>query len=265
MKTAPVVSDAEAASIRRIAQAVRDKVRAADPKDFAILDGMGADGTPTKRVDTIAEREVLRVAADAKLAMNILSEEAGFVDRGEDRLLVVDPVDGTTNAYNGVPFYCVSLAVGRKRLSDVSYGLVVNIPTGDVYEARKGRGATLNGRPIRGRAFHPEDSVASIVLGKRATRAGLELARRITNVRALGAAALEMSLVAQGAMDVYYHGLGSLRCVDIAASALILDEAGGRSVDLAGKPLDMALDLVDRAAVLAVGDPTAVPRLEVLG
>ena len=90
---------------------------------------MGADGTPTQWIDRYAEDIVLDTVADTKI--NILSEERGYIDNGGDYTLILDPIDGTRNAIHNIPFYAISLAIGKEKLGDVQYGLVRNIPTGD--------------------------------------------------------------------------------------------------------------------------------------
>src|SRR3989304_2469099 len=92
--------------------------------DAGAIMGMGAYGTPTQAIDRVAEEAVLRYLAYNDSDLNVLSEEAGFVDRGGSWTLVLDPIDGTYNAVRGVPFYATSLAGGDDRLSTVTHGLV---------------------------------------------------------------------------------------------------------------------------------------------
>jgi len=210
---------------------------------------MGADGTPTQHVDKIAEEVALEVV-DGRV--NVLSEEAGYVDNGSSYTMVLDPIDGTRNAVNGVPFYCTSIAIGRQRLSDVIYGLVRNLPTGDTYTAEKGEGAACNGRPISVRSR--DEPLLSLVLGTSGNEATWQRVRH-HHIRSLGAAALEMSLVAAGALDAYYQANEYLRVTDFAAGALLVREAGGAVYDSRGDVLDVSLDLDVRSSVLAVSGP----------
>src|SRR5437867_5677168 len=93
-------------------------------EDPAEVVGRGADGAPSTRIDRVAEAAVLRVLEYEEARLNVLSEEAGFIDRGGDATLVLDPIDGTHNALRGVPAYSVSMAVGRSHLADIEEGLV---------------------------------------------------------------------------------------------------------------------------------------------
>ena len=97
------------------------KIRRANTSEFYKLGtsvGIGADGTPTKYIDKIAEDVAINFIKKSKIKVNILSEEAGFIDLGGEYTFVLDPIDGTRNAYRGIPFYSVSLAVGKSKISD---------------------------------------------------------------------------------------------------------------------------------------------------
>jgi fructose-1,6-bisphosphatase/inositol monophosphatase family enzyme len=242
-----------------IAREVRERDRAL-PRTYDRGEelGQGADGTPTCAIDKVAEDVILDMVKRRDLPFNVLSEEAGFVDRGKAKTLVIDPIDGTYNSVMSLPFYSVSLAIGSRSLRDVEAGLVQNLVTGDTYYAERGKGASLNGERIRTRAFNPYKSIFLVYLGKYSSVDNFRLAKLGVRARALGCASLEMCLLAEGKADAYYMNCEvyerSIRVVDIAASALILREAGGEIVDLSGHPLDMRFDLQERSNFLAYGD-----------
>ncbi len=117
----------------------------------------------------------------------------------------------------------------------------------DLYLAQRGGGASLNGRKIHvSGTFENAEPAMLFDLGRFVHPRTIELVKHSARVRALGCASLEMSLVAQGRFDAYYFNTEpfekGIRVVDIAASALILREAGGEIVDLEGKILDMPFD-----------------------
>lgn len=219
----------------------------------------GADGTPTLAIDQAAEDIIIKHVMDHDLPFNILSEEAGLIDNGKKGMLVIDPIDGTHNCVMGIPLYTVSLAAGTSRMSDVTAGLVMNLVTGEAYWAEKGKGAYKDGKRLKVRDFSPFRSVSMVYMGKYSSPENFRVAKQSVRARALGCASLEMCMVADGKADAYYMNSEvyekSIRVVDIAASALILREAGGEVVDLAGRPLDMGFDLVERSNFLAYGDP----------
>ena len=238
---------------RATVESVCRKVRRASKSDFLRFNnnvGLGADGTITKYVDKIAEEAAFNVIEKSDVKVNVLSEEIGFVDNDAEYTFVLDPLDGTRNAARGIPFYSVSLAVGKNRISDVEYGIVKNIPTGDVFLAEKGYGAFLNNRRIAVPEIPDKELLSSLALGKNYDKTTIKLARK-DKVRSLGSASLEMCMVAIGALDFYVIGKEYLRCVDIAASTLILREAGGVVTDIHGEELDMPFDLNEHTSVVA--------------
>ena len=211
---------------------------------------IGADGTPTKYIDKVAEDVAINLLKKSEIKANLLSEEAGFLDFAGKYTFVLDPVDGTRNAYRGIPFYAVSLAIGTSKISDVEYGIVKNIPTGDVFVAEKGHGAFLNGKQIQVCEVPSKDMVSSLTLGKNYDKTTLSLAKK-NIVRSLGSASLEMCMVAVGGLDFYALGREYLRVIDIAASTLIVREAGGFVKNISGDELDMNLTLDERTSVIA--------------
>jgi fructose-1,6-bisphosphatase/inositol monophosphatase family enzyme len=222
--------------------------------------GIGADGTPTSYIDKVAEDVALNLLEKSGLKVNLLSEERGFVDFGGKYVFVLDPVDGTRNAYRGIPFYSVSLAIGTSKISDIKYGIVKNIPSGDIFTAEKHHGAFLNNTPIRVCEMPSAEMLSSISLGKNHTvKAGL-LSKK-GNVRSLGSASLEMCMVAISALDYYFVGKKILRVVDIAASTLIVREAGGFVKTIDGDDLDMEFNLIERTSVVAACSEKLISNL----
>ncbi|HEX9341384.1 MAG TPA: inositol monophosphatase family protein [Thermoplasmata archaeon] len=223
--------------------------------------GRGADGGPSARIDQVAEEAVLRVLDYEGASLNVLSEEAGFIERGGQATLVLDPIDGTHNALRGVPAYSVSLAIGHERLSDVQEALVRDLVSGATYYAAKGGGSLLNGSPIRVRPYDPADALVSVYLGTNAAPDASRIASLARRVRNLGAASLDLCLVARGAADMYYMHSAvvetKLRAVDIAGGTLIVREAGGFVLDLGGRDLELPLSPTARTDLVAVGDRRA--------
>src|SRR3989304_8201969 len=111
---------------------------------------IGADGTPTEKIDEVAENAALGVLEADGRSMLLVSEELGEKKLGKkpEFSFVLDPIDGTFNAVNNIPFFCVPVAIGDSNLSDIRYGYVKNLINGDIYTAEKGKGAFLNNRRI---------------------------------------------------------------------------------------------------------------------
>ena len=217
---------------------------------------MGADGTPTSRIDKVAENAALMHIQREGIPLNILSEEIGYVDNGGSEILVMGPIDGTSNAIAGVPYYTISLAVGDDSLSNTRLAYMRNPATGDVYTAERGKGAFKNGCPMHVREPVMDDLFMMIYIGRACHPDSFDLVRKVRSCRSYGCASLEMTIVAEGEADGFYlHTTApsrSIRVVDIAASTLILREAGGEAYDLDGNVLDMPYDLDHRSNFVAV-------------
>ena len=105
---------------QKTAEAVTRKIKKATKEEFykfSINTDLGADGTITKYVDKIAEDAALNYLQKSKIKVNVLSEEAGYIDNNADYTFVLDPIDGTRNAYRGIPFFAISIAVGKSKMS----------------------------------------------------------------------------------------------------------------------------------------------------
>ena len=169
-------------------------------------------------VDVRADNAALAVLHEAGCA--VLSEESQITGQwGDDDILVVmDPLDGSTNASRGVPWFATALCALDK--SGMRASLVVNQASGkDRYWATQGGGAFHNGNQMRPSAC---STLKEAVVGV----SGLASFRpQWSQFRALGAAALDICLVAQGVLDGWVdfnsHGVW-----DYLASILICQEAG---------------------------------------
>jgi NAD+ kinase len=227
--------------------------------------GTGSGGDRTSRADAALEKAILVAAAE--LGVSVLSEEAGYIDNDSDLLAVVDPLDGSRNAGRGIPLHCTSIAIGRTTqkgtLAKLDAGVVQNLVTGDLYAARKGKGAFLNGTRIEQQPFDPDEVIVGVIADYASTEIDEAHARREHHLRDLGSAALELCLVGTGAMDAFVVRRPWLRVIDIAAATLFVREAGGLVLDPdSGEDLDMPLDLVSRSGLLAAHSR---PALDAVG
>ncbi|MDF2956522.1 MAG: Archaeal fructose-1 [Candidatus Alkanophagales archaeon MCA70_species_1] len=224
----------------------------------------------TRKIDMFAERALERALEHHGLCARIISEELGdhvFPKGGTPSFtLIFDPIDGSTNATVGIPFFCSALAYSPKtdvvRFSDVQAGVVSTI-FGRTYYAERGGGAYVDGKKMPRKTIGKEKPLFSIyVYGKNVPPKLLQLMRRGVVVRALGSIATELCLVAEGAIDAIIDIRGMLNGYDIAASVLILEEAGGIVTSPDGKrfegevksafdvPLVAALDLKTHEMIL---------------
>jgi myo-inositol-1(or 4)-monophosphatase len=211
---------------------------------------IGADGTPTEKIDEVAENAALSVLEADGRSMRLVSEELGekVIGSKPEFTVVLDPIDGTFNAVNNIPFFCVPVAIGSSDLSDIRYGYVRNLINGDIYKAEKGKGAFLNNRRIHVSSFS-ELSFLSVISYSRSPHAINN--HNVRRVRVFGCAALELCYIASGIFDAFIDMRSMLRVTDIAASKLIVEEAGGRVTDRKGKPLSTPLDVKQRLNMVA--------------
>lgn len=213
---------------------------------------IGADGTPTEKIDEVAENAALRVLEKDARSMRFVSEELGEKILGDEPefTFVLDPIDGTFNAVNNIPFFCVPIAIGGSDLSDINYGYVKNLVNGDIYIAERGKGAFLNGKRIHV-SDHSNLSELSVISYSQRPHALPINNHNVRRVRVYGCAALELCYIASGIFDAFIDMRNMLRITDIAAAKLIVEEAGGLVTDWSGNPLKTSLDVRQRLNMIA--------------
>ena len=202
-------------------------------------------------VDHLSEALIIDAIRAAHPGDGIVAEESGEYNAaaghaptaGVGRAWVIDPLDGTINYANGIPFFCVSIALvdgGRPVV-----GVVVDPVRGETFAATEDGPATLDGRPIA-TSVKPKlsDFVVSMALSGRGLISRARAVRKAIRVsRSMGSAALALAYVGNGRFDAFVQQ-GGLSSWDIAAAGLIAkrggatltDLAGGKWFDVAGKP-----------------------------
>jgi myo-inositol-1(or 4)-monophosphatase len=152
---------------------------------------------------------------------------------GTGRVWVIDPLDGTVNYANGIPFFCVSVAL----LVDAQPAVgVVHDPTrGETFAASRSGGTTLNGAAIRASEKESlSDFVLSLSLaGRGVTKRAQKVRKSIRVSRSMGSAALALAYVANGRFDAFVQQ-GGLSAWDVAAAGLIAQESGAEVTDMTG-------------------------------
>jgi myo-inositol-1(or 4)-monophosphatase len=205
--------------------------------------GRGAGGDKTFPVDKWAEDIVLAALEDVHRrgeSFTLVSEELGVRAFGVGRKTVlVDPIDGSNNAKNGVPFFATSLALLEgDRLAGLRVGYIINLASGDEFWAAKGGGAFRNGHPIR-TPGHGELTIVAYEASDPAKDLPriLPLLAAAKRTRCFGSTALDLALLASQGMSAFVTATPS-RAFDYAAGMLILAEAGGVMTDIDGRGLD---------------------------
>jgi myo-inositol-1(or 4)-monophosphatase len=198
---------------------------------------MGADLTPTKKIDRVAEDCIITYLREHHLCSLLISEEAGKVELGGDLgTIFLDPVDGTFNAVAGIPFYALSIAYAEKGVTQQAF--VRNLASGETFTAIKGRYARCNDKAIQVSDVSRLDECAMSVYGRKfdPTRM-MQLGQKIRRWRLLGASALELCYIGCGRVDGFVDLRGTLRVTDAAAGMLVCSESGGKVTDLEGKSI----------------------------
>jgi myo-inositol-1(or 4)-monophosphatase len=194
--------------------------------------------------DRESEAAVIEVLRRAFPTHAILAEESGVSGDSSEHRWIIDPLDGTTNFAHGYPQFCISIAYERR--GRLQSAVVFDAFKREMFVAHRGRGARLNGRPIRVTRT-PTLANSLLVTGfpyDRRERRRYYLTfweafmMRTHGVRRTGSAALDLAWVACGRVDAFWEF--GLKPWDVAAGALLVDEAGGRVTNMDGSRLDLA-------------------------
>jgi myo-inositol-1(or 4)-monophosphatase len=200
----------------------------------------GASGDMTYPIDRRAEEIVFDELEQLGGPLTIVSEEYGMKDlRGGGPRLLIDPIDGSKNAINGLPVFSTALALAEgDTIGNIRLGYTINLVNGDEFWAVRGGGSFYNGSPIKTQttaelkvityeAQNPVRDIPRIL-------PVLSLFRR---TRCLGSVAIDMALLARGSVSMFVNPTPS-RSFDFAAGYLLITEAGGIVTDLEGGSIE---------------------------
>jgi len=194
----------------------------------------------------------------------VLTEETGEHAGSADQVWYVDPLDGTLNYSHGLPIFCVSIAYANH--GQLGLAAIYDPISEEIYTTERGKGAKLNGKPIRVSAASelkssllvtgfPYDAWTNPVNNFAEFK---RFSMRTQGVRRLGSAALDLCYVAAGRLDGFWEI--RLNAWDVAAGALIAQEAGARVTDIHGGP-----DFISKPqSVLAANPALHTKMLEIL-
>ena len=225
--------------------------------------GRGAGGDQTLVIDDGAEdvvfAELDRLHAEG-YDFTVISEERGLVPYGSgesDVRVVVDPIDGSLNAKRLLPTCSLSIAVASgDTMEDVELAFVHEFGTGEEFVARRGGGASLDGRPL---ALDGGASALEVVGLESARPEWLlpvveELVKKAYRLRVIGSIAVSLCYVAAARFDAMASA-NVCRSVDAAAGQLLVREAGGFVSFLGHGGVEAPLDLDARYRLVAARTP----------
>jgi myo-inositol-1(or 4)-monophosphatase len=225
--------------------------------------GRGAGGDVMKPVDLAAENAIIDTLEKYDVSFTLVSEESGVKKFGASAgecFVTVDPIDGTTNLIRGLPFYACSIAVSDKpMLEDVYAGMVADLCHDVTYTAFKGKGAYRDKKKIEpSKTVSLDDAVIGLDLNtykvKKAAPRLTALIEKTKHIRHFGANALELCYVAEGSTDAFVDLRGKLRTTDVAASFLIIKEAGGIVTSPDNQTVSVELDPKQTLSFIASGN-----------
>jgi histidinol-phosphatase len=204
-----------------------------------------ADASPVTEVDVATEHAIVETLRERFPHHRFVGEETGDSGDRDADTWVIDPIDGTKNFMRGIPLFGIQIALVRDRVPVV--GVSAMPAMGELLYAERGKGAYLNGKPVR---VNNVDRVAEahVTFGGLTHFVAAGHADRM--VRVAGAAAR-----VRGFGDAYaYHLLATGRCDavleakirfwDVAALSVAVEAAGGKCTDLFGQPIGFDMDSV---------------------
>jgi histidinol-phosphatase len=194
------------------------------------------DSSPVTQADREAEAVIVDTLSAAFPDIGFLGEELGR-HGAQERRWIVDPIDGTRNFVRHIPIWATLIAL--EEAGEVTVGVIHNPVTGELYAARRGGGAWLNGERIRVSAVADLGSAHLVHAGLRLLRASgwwegfVRLVDATERQRGFGDY-LGYGLVAEGKAEIYAEA--DLKPWDLAAPKILVEEAGGRFTDFQGRP-----------------------------
>ena len=190
-------------------------------RDFGEIENLQVSMKGPSDFVTNADKKVEKILIDelskAKKNYSILSEEAGYIkNNDEDNIWIIDPIDGTTNLFHGIPHFCICVAL--KSYEVITTGLIFDPIKDEMFYAEKNNGSYLNNKRIRVSKKKNLNECLFASNGKKYKN--VQLANRNS-----GSAALDMAYVASGRYDGFFQE--NLNLWDIAPGILLIQEAGG--------------------------------------
>ena len=266
--------------------------------DGALIIGKGAGGDMTLKLDKIAEDIILdkleTLYNNFDLEFILVSEELGIRKFGNNPTthIIIDPLDGSFNARQGIPYYATSMALASgKTVNDVVLGYVRNLANGDEFHAIKGSATFVFGKDsilkegsgllvviftviaclpfmyyiIKLEEGKDVEIPRAFVFEAAHNKAGLKRVEPLLDMferaRCLGSTALDICYLAAGNIDIFFYPIPS-RTIDYVAGKVILEEVGGVITGMLGENLDeLTLDLEKTLPIVAAGNPGTMKKV----
>jgi len=201
---------ASKSAIRDFGEVEKLQVSKKGPRDFVT------------KTDKHVEKILIEELSKTKKNYSFLSEEIGSIEnKDKDNIWIIDPIDGTTNFLHGIPHFAICLALESKK--EIISGLIYDPIKDEMFYAEKNKGAYLNNQRLR---VSNKNSIDECLFSS--NHEGVKYSN--LNMRYSGCAALDLAYVASGRLDGFFHN--KINIWDVAAGALLIEEAGGIVNDL---------------------------------
>ena len=208
-----MIKAAEKASkslIRDFGEVEKLQVSRKGPRDFVT------------KTDRLVEKILIQELSKTKKDYSFLSEETGAINnKDKENIWIIDPIDGTTNFLHGIPHFAICIALQSK--NEIVSGLIFDPIKDEIFFGEKNKGAFLNNHRLR---VSNKNSIEECLFSS--NHEGVKFSD--LNVRCTGCAALDLAYVASGRLDGFFHN--NINLWDVAAGALLVQEAGGSVNDL---------------------------------
>lgn len=203
------------------------------------LHGKGHYADFSTRADLESEKKILQIITTNFPMHNIIAEESGEVDNNSEYTWAIDPIDGTIPFVDGIPLFGVSIGLLKNHKPFI--GVINMVATDEMYWAKIGEGAYLNGKKIKVRKESSlQNSTIGVCFGhterimkfNRYFKPIIEKVRFIYN---FGSAVSVLSFIANGMIDGY---IIRANVWDVAAGSILIEEAGGKVTDIEGNSVN---------------------------
>ena len=201
---------ASKSAIRDFGEVEKLQVSKKGPRDFVT------------KTDKHVEKILIEELSKTKKNYSFLSEEVGSIEnKDKDNIWIIDPIDGTTNFLHGIPHFAICVALESKK--EIISGLIYDPIKDEMFYAEKNKGAYLNNQRLR---VSNKNLIDECLFSS--NHEGVKFSN--LNMRYSGCAALDLAYVASGRLDGFFHN--KINIWDVAAGALLVEEAGGIVNDL---------------------------------
>lgn len=198
-------------------------------------------------IDLLAEKKIISVIRKNFPDHSIISEEKGKINKNQRYAWVIDPLDGTANYSQNIPFYCTSISfmADNENIMGVIYDPIHQ----EMFFAQKGKGSFLNNKKIiTSKIKKISDAICGFGFSnsQQSINSFLKIYKQCRKTKNLGSTSLSLCYVASGRLDAYI--INKINNWDIAAGAIIVNEAGGKISGLKGEKINYKREKIDLVA-----------------